>query len=109
LFKLFSTNVTRIIFSHPAIITQLIEQVLSSPLRNRGFETKLSDAKVIMMENIGEFIGKDQDKSLWRYFRNHSHDWFPTLGSRTSFVKECKSVVAKRTNDEAVSTTNQIV
>ncbi len=63
-------------------------ELVSSPLRSRGFETKLSDAEVITMEIVGEFMGKDQDKSLWRYFRNHWHDWFPTLGSRANFVKQ---------------------
>ncbi|MDD1608482.1 MAG: hypothetical protein LUQ18_08300, partial [Methylococcaceae bacterium] len=29
-----------------------------------------------------------KDKSLWRYFRNHWHDWFPNLGSRANFVKQ---------------------
>jgi hypothetical protein len=40
------------------------------------------------MEIVGEFMGKDQDKSLWRYFRHHWHDWFPHLGSRENFVKQ---------------------
>jgi hypothetical protein len=62
--------------------------LLSSRLRSRGFETKLSDEEVITMEIVGEFMGKDQDKSLWRYFRNHWHDWFPHLGSRANFAKQ---------------------
>jgi hypothetical protein len=33
-------------------------------------------------------MGKDQDKSLWRYFRNHWHNWFPNLGSRANFAKQ---------------------
>jgi hypothetical protein len=35
---------------------------------------KLSDAEVITMEIVGEFMVKDQDKGIWRYFRNHCHD-----------------------------------
>jgi hypothetical protein len=62
-------------------------ELVTHPFRSRGFETKLSDAEVITMEIVGEFMGKDQDKSLWRYFRNHWHDWFPCLGSRANFVK----------------------
>ena len=49
---------------------------------------KLSDAEVITMEIVGEFMGKDQDKSIWRYFRNHWHDCFPNLGSRANFAKQ---------------------
>jgi len=40
------------------------------------------------MEIVGEFMGKDCDKGIWRYFRNHWHSWFPKLGSRSSFVKQ---------------------
>jgi hypothetical protein len=56
--------------------------LVTSPLRSRGFQTKLSDAEVITMEIVGEFMGKDTDKGLWRYFHNHWHHWFPNLGSR---------------------------
>jgi hypothetical protein len=69
-------------------VAESYAELVTSPLRSRGFETKLSDAEVITMEIVGEFIGKDQDKSLWRYFRNHWHDWFPCLGSRANFVKQ---------------------
>jgi hypothetical protein len=62
--------------------------LVKSPLRSRGFERKLSDEEVITMEIVGEFMGKDQDKSLWRYFRSHWHDWFPSLGSRSNFAKQ---------------------
>ena len=36
--------------------------IVDQPLRNRGFMPKLSDAEVITMEIVGEFMGKDQDK-----------------------------------------------
>ena len=49
---------------------------------------KLSDAELITMEIVGEFMGKDQDKGIWRYFRNHWHHWFPHLGSRANFAKQ---------------------
>jgi hypothetical protein len=49
---------------------------------------KLSDAEVITMEIVGEFMGKDHDKGLWHYFRNHLLDWFPHLGSRANFAKQ---------------------
>ena len=62
--------------------------IVDQPLRSRGFMPKLSDAEVITMEIVGEFMGKDQDKGIWRYFRNHWHDWFPHLGSRANFAKQ---------------------
>jgi len=39
-------------------------ELVTSPLRSRGFKTKLSDMEVITMEIVGEFMEKDQDKSL---------------------------------------------
>ena len=58
------------------------------PLRSRGFEPKLSDAEVITMDIVGEFLGKDTDAGIWRYFKNHWLPWFPGLGSRTNYVKQ---------------------
>lgn len=62
--------------------------LVTSPLRSRGFPTKLSDAEVITMEIVGEFMGKETDKGLWRYFYSHWHHWFPNVGSRANFVKQ---------------------
>ncbi len=39
-----------------------------------------------MMEIVGEFMGNGQDKSIWRYFRNHWQIRFPSLGSRSTFL-----------------------
>lgn len=63
-------------------------ELVTSPLRRRGFETKLSDAEVITLEIVGEFMGKDTDKGVWRYFHSHWHHWFPRLGSRANLVKQ---------------------
>ena len=57
-------------------------------LRSRGFAPKLSDAEVITMDIVGEFLGKDTDAGIWRYFKNHWQTWFPGLGSRTNYVKQ---------------------
>lgn len=69
-------------------VEEAYRELVKEPLRSRGFQPKLTDSEVITMEIVGEFMGKDQDKSLWRYFRNHWHGWFPNLGSRSSFVKQ---------------------
>lgn len=76
-----------IIYVYCCVVDNYTELV-SHPLRSRGFQTKLSDAEVITMEIVGEFMGKETDQSLWRYFQNHWHDWFPNLGSRANFVKQ---------------------
>ena len=81
--------------------------LVKSPLRSRGFETKLSDEEVITMEIVGEFMGKDQDKSLWRYFRNHWHEGVSQFGITVKLCKaECEFRVVKRTDNEAISATN---
>ncbi|MDD5461260.1 MAG: hypothetical protein PHG00_06455 [Methylococcales bacterium] len=48
------------------------------------FSAKLTDGEVITMEIVGEFIAKDQDKSVWQYFHNPWHSGFPHLGSRSN-------------------------
>jgi hypothetical protein len=57
-------------------------------LRKRGFKPKLSDAEVITMDIVGEFLGKDKDTSIYRYFKTHWRSWFPGLGSRSNYAKQ---------------------
>lgn len=57
-------------------------------LRTRGFEPKLSDSEVITMDVVGEFLGKDTDTGIWRYFKEHWFSWFPELGSRGNYAKQ---------------------
>lgn len=40
------------------------------------------------MEIVAEFLGIDTDIGIYRYFRAHYADWFPKLGSRSSFIKQ---------------------
>jgi hypothetical protein len=54
-------------------------------LRQRGHQPRLSDAEVITMELVGEFLGYEGDKAVWSYFRRHWRAWFPALGDRTTF------------------------
>ena len=61
-------------------------------LRKRGFPPKLSDAEVITMEIVGEFLGLDTDKGLWSYFKTHWTDLFPKIGSRPNFVKQAANL-----------------
>ena len=50
-------------------------------LRRRGHRPRLSDAEVITMELVGEFLGYDGDKAIWEYFRRHWRSWFPGLAA----------------------------
>ena len=74
-------------------VVENVDQILrDQKLRLRGFAPKLTDAEVITMEIVGEFLGIDTDKGIWLYFRTHWHDWFPGLGSRSSFVRQASNL-----------------
>ncbi len=62
--------------------------IKKTPLRQRGFVPKLSDSEVITMDIVGEFLSKDTDTSIWRYFKEHWLNWFPGLGSRVNYAKQ---------------------
>ena len=49
--------------------------IKKTSLRRRGFDPKLSDSEVITMDIVGEFLGKDTDTSIWRYFKEHWFEW----------------------------------
>ena len=57
-------------------------------LRQRGPTPALSDAEVLTIEAVGEYLGFSQDKGLFAYFRRHYAHFFPALRSlhRTTFV-----------------------
>ena len=40
------------------------------------------------MDIVGEFLGKDTDTGIWRYFKEHWLEWFPGLGSRVNYAKQ---------------------
>lgn len=59
-------------------------------LRRCGCEPRLSDAEVLTMETVGEYLGIEQDKKMFEYFRRHYSHFFPALAEmhRTSFVRQ---------------------
>ena len=57
-------------------------------LRTRGFAPRLSDSEVITMELVGELLGYEGDKAIWKYFKQHWAAWFPGLGDRSTFVRQ---------------------
>ena len=46
-------------------------------LRQRGPKPTMHDSEVLTMEVVGEFLGMDEDKTIYTYFRRHWADWFP--------------------------------
>lgn len=59
-------------------------------IRQRGPAPTLSDAEVLTIEIVGEFLGLDTDKAIFRYFRRHYGEWFPAIGwiHRTTFCRQ---------------------
>lgn len=67
-------------------------------LRKRGPGPKLSDGEVITMEIVGEFLGLGSDKKIFEYFKTHWQHWFPWLGSRVTFVRQCANLWCAKEN-----------
>lgn len=65
-----------------------------TPWRSRGYTPKLTDAEVITMEIVGEFLQQDTDKGIWQYFKKHWHHYFPNIGSRSNFAKHASNLWA---------------
>jgi hypothetical protein len=75
-----------------------IESLLSEmqqtyPERQRGYAPRLADSEVLTMETVGEFLGIDAEKYMWQYIRRHWSPWFPTLGSRSRFVRQAANLL----------------
>lgn len=62
------------------------------PVRPRGFSPGLSDAEVLTIEIVGEFMGHHNDAAIWRYCHRHWQSWFPKLPHRTSFVRHAANL-----------------
>jgi hypothetical protein len=58
--------------------------------RQRGPIPALSDAEVLTLEVVGEYLGFTQDLALYRYFRRHYTHFFPALARvhRTTFTRQ---------------------
>lgn len=66
---------------------------IPNPIRQRGFKPALSDSEVITMEIVGEFLGIDTDKGIWKYFKTHYLYLFPHLKDRTVFVRQSANLL----------------
>lgn len=62
--------------------------------RQRGPSPKLSDAEVLTIEIVGEFLGLDTDKDIYLFFKRHYTEWFPILGEvhRTTFARQAANL-----------------
>ena len=75
-------------------IDDTLQRVLQGQsLRQRGPQPALSDAEVLTMEAVGEFLGFSRDTAIYRYFRQHYRHFFPALArvSRTTFARQVEN------------------
>jgi hypothetical protein len=72
----------------------LTVELAGQRLRRRGPRPVLSDSEVLTMEVVGEFLGLDQEKAIFAYFRRHYAHFFPALGSlhRTTFTRQAANL-----------------
>ncbi|MBA2783781.1 MAG: IS982 family transposase, partial [Rubrobacteraceae bacterium] len=70
-----------------AVFCLVDDRLKGRRIRRRGPAPKLSDAEVLTMEIVGEFLGVDTDKGIHLFFRRHYAEWFPALREvhRTTF------------------------
>ena len=63
-------------------------------LRRRGPQPTLSDAEVLTMEAVGEFLGLDRERQMFDYFRRHYSHFFPALRSlhHTTFTRQAANL-----------------
>lgn len=63
-------------------------------LRKRGPMPTLSDSEALTIEVVGEFLGFDEDKKMFWFFRSYYGDWFPALRKihRTTFVRQAANL-----------------
>ena len=61
-------------------------------LRSRGPSPALSDAEVLTMEIVGEFLKIGSEKGIHDYFNRHWISWFPNLSSRVTFAKQAANL-----------------
>ena len=77
-----------------AVFCLIDDRLKGRRIRSRGPAPKLSDAEVLTMEVVGEFLGLDTDKDIYFFFRRHYGGWFPTLGQvhRTTFSRQAANL-----------------
>jgi len=84
-------DITTFIIATFCLIDDLLE---GKPLRQRGPQPTLRDSEVLTIEVVGEFLGLETDSNIFRYFRRHYADWFPSLCKidRTTFVRQAANL-----------------
>jgi hypothetical protein len=77
-----------------AVFCLIDDRLKGRSIRQRGPSPKLSDAEVLTLEIVGEFLGIDTDKGIYLFFRRHYAGWFPALDElhRTTFLRQAANL-----------------
>lgn len=77
-----------------AVFCLIDDQLKGRRIRQRGPAPKLSDAEILTIEVVGEFLGIDTDKGIHLFFRRHYAEWFPALREvhRTTFARQAANL-----------------
>jgi hypothetical protein len=76
-------------------IDDMLKATLRGPhLRQREPTPALSDAEVLTMEVVGDYLGFSQEQALHPYLRRHYTHFFPALGwmYRTIFTRQAANL-----------------
>lgn len=79
------------------MVDEYYKKIVTQPLRQGGYNPKLTDSEVITMEIVGEFLQMDSDIQIHQYFVQHWRDWFPTICSYSNFAKQCVNLLQVKT------------
>jgi hypothetical protein len=69
-------SLSNFIISAFCVIDDELKKLNLCALRQRGFKPAFSDNESITLEIVGEFLGIDTDKGIWRYFKTHWSHFF---------------------------------
>src|SRR5215218_9206740 len=77
-----------------AVFCLIDDRLKGRRIRQRGPAPKLSDAELLTIEIVGEFLGLDTDKAIHLFFRRHYAEWFPALRfvHRTTFARQAANL-----------------
>jgi len=74
------------------LVVEYFQRLFPTPLRQAGCAPGLSDEEALTIELVGDFLGMETDKQIYRYFRKHYHDWFPHLPDRSTLVRQWQNL-----------------
>lgn len=73
-------------------IVPYYQRLFPTRVRRAGFQPQFSDEEALTLEIVGEYLGLETDKQIYRYFRKHYHPWFKRLPDRSTLVRQWQNL-----------------